>query len=296
MGTEARLIATHADADVLERARERLAQLEARWSRFLPDSELSRLNRLAGRPVVVSSETFELVSRAIQGWYASDGRFDPTVLDALVASGYDRTFADIDLRDDRPAPPPVPAAGCAGIELLDAISAVKLPPQVHLDLGGIGKGHAADIVAREIVAAGAAGACVDLGGDVRVLGAGPGGGPWTVEVSGADPDGPALVTLSLLDGAVVTTTPRLRAWQRGGRQHHHLIDPTTGAAAMRGIASVTVVANEASLAEVLAKAAYLAGVDDGIALLDGAGVTGVIVDDAGTAHRVADLDRYLADH
>jgi len=74
----------------LDRARRRIDDLERRWSRFLPDSEVSRLNAGAGRPVLVSPETARLVARAVDAWRLTAGRFDPTVLPALVAAGYDR--------------------------------------------------------------------------------------------------------------------------------------------------------------------------------------------------------------
>ena len=100
MGTDAHVIVVGSDARHARRAalvaRDRLHELEARWSRFLPDSEVSRLNAASGVPVVVSSDTLGLVERAVEGWRRTHGSFDPTVLDALVAQGYDRDFGAID--------------------------------------------------------------------------------------------------------------------------------------------------------------------------------------------------------
>ena len=92
MGTDAHIVVVGATPDHARRAVDRVADLERRWSRFRPDSEISQLNRNAGWPTIVSAETFELVAAAVNAWSATNGRFDPTVLQAMVANGYDRTL------------------------------------------------------------------------------------------------------------------------------------------------------------------------------------------------------------
>ena len=293
MGTEVHVVVVDGDPGLLDRARAAIERLEAKWSRFRPTSELSQLNRAAGRTCIVSIETFELVNLAVQAWYLTGGRFDPTVHDALVTAGYDRTFREI-----APAPSirrpssPAPAPGCAAIALAPSVRAVTLPPGIALDLGGIGKGRAADLVATDLIAAGAAGASVGIGGDVRVNGAGLDGGAWEVGVESPFDEGTDLATLALADGAVVTSTRLFRTWQRDGIRQHHLIDPSTGSPAWTGVAAVTVVAGQAATGEVMAKAAYLAGADEGAALLAAAGLTGLLVEDTGAVRRVDNLEVY----
>src|SRR5213075_702821 len=92
MGTQVHLVATGATPAALEAARRLIVDCEQRWSRLLPDSELSALNRQAGEWVTLSESTYALVDAAIAGWRMTDGRFDPTVLPALVRAGYDRSF------------------------------------------------------------------------------------------------------------------------------------------------------------------------------------------------------------
>jgi len=155
MGTTARLVVTDGDEAVLDRAQARIDELESRWSRFRPDSELSRLNAAAGRTALVSRETYDLVQRAIDAWFLTEGRFDPTVLPALVANGYDRSFDRIAAPINASQARPRPAPGCAEIRLGVAVTSVTLPPGVQLDLGGIGKGYAADLVFQELMQRGA---------------------------------------------------------------------------------------------------------------------------------------------
>ena len=169
------------------------------------------------------------------------------------------------------------------MELDSLVSAVRLPRGVALDLGGIGKGYAADGVSGELLEAavpGVRGVLLNLGGDLRARGEAPGPHGWVVDVD--DPLGTGRTgLLSFVEGAIATSTRLRRAWTRGGEAQHHLIDPATGEPAAAGLASVTIVAGEAWRAEVLAKAAFVAGAADGAELVVRAGATGLLVTDDG---------------
>ena len=219
------------------------------------------------------------------------------MLAALEAAGYDRDFDAVPRTgvDDGAVEAEVAAApGCAGVELDRLVSAVRLPRGVTLDLGGIGKGFAADEVSEELLAAavaGVRGVLVNLGGDLRARGDAPTPYGWVIDVDdplGTDRTG----LLALADGAIATSTKLRRAWARGDRTLHHLIDPRTGAPVESGLASVTVVAGEAWRAEVLAKAAFVAGRDDGRALIERAGATGLLVTDDGDVVELTGLTAF----
>ena len=220
MGTRAHVIVTAPDlelAELLGRAAiTRLHTLEAKWSRFRPDSEISALNRADGASVVVSSETVELVARSVEAWHRTDGAFDPTVLPSLVAAGYDRDFGSLGADDDGSGrrARSGPAPGCGGIVIDGA--RVTLPAGVALDGGGIGKGLAADTVVDLVMSAGATGACVNVGGDLRVAGTAPGSDPWSVTVE-HPLGGPTLGTIDLHDEALVSSWRTRRTWGASGR-------------------------------------------------------------------------------
>ena len=269
MGTEARVVVVGGTAADLDAARARIDELESRWSRFRPDSELCRVNAGAGRPVRVSAATCELVAAAIDAWRDTGGRFDPTVLDALEAAGYDRPFASG--LDDPTRTGHAPAArGCDAIVVDARTGTIMLPVGVRIDLGGIAKGHAADLVACELRTRGAAGALVDLGGDLRVAGAGPAGDAWAVGVEHVP--GPALL---VRDGGLATSATTRRRWTRAGSVQHHVIDPATGRPARSTADAVTVFAATAAIAEVTATAALLAG-PDAIDVLRASSASGVV--------------------
>ena len=144
--------------ELADRAVARINQLEARWSRFLPDSEVSRLNGAVGAPVVVSDDTATLIARMVDAWHLTEGLVDCTLLGDLVRAGYDRPFSQ--LPADRPAPAGVLRRIYGGDpgDIERHGNTVTLPLGLGIDPGGIGKGLAADLVTAELLAAGAAGA------------------------------------------------------------------------------------------------------------------------------------------
>ena len=278
MGTDIHVIAVagrqRAAAAALDKARERIDELEALWSRFRPTSDISIANAMAGTSVRVSQETIALVQRATDGYRLTEGRFDPTVLGAVVRAGYDRSYEQI-----RPEVQTSDARtfGAPLVEVDPIAGLMRLPEGVGFDPGGIGKGLAADIVVAELLDR-VDGICVNLGGDLRVAGQAPDDCGWVISVEhpyGGPPHG----DICIADGAVATSSRTRRVLKDGG---HHLIDPATGRPAETSVLSSTVIAGQAWFAEVLAKAAFLAGPVEGPALLASADAEGLLLLDDGT--------------
>ncbi len=242
MGTQIELLSVADEAGAaFDAAEAEFHRLEASMTRFRPDSELSALNE-AGT-LVAERDLLEVVRLAVDGRERTDGRFDPTVHDAVAGAGYDRTFDD--LPDD--GPPPKSGRPCGG-EVRISGSRIDLGEGVKLDLGGIGKGYAAERAASLLAEAGPC--LVNAGGDVALRGT-----AWPIGVETSD--GP--VTLALENGALATSGRDRRTWRRGSRELHHLIDPCTGEPAESDLLRATVVAGDAVEAEIWAKALFLAG-------------------------------------
>jgi thiamine biosynthesis lipoprotein len=292
MGSEAHLVVVGgADADdLLGMAVARIERLESLWSRFRGDSEVSELNRRAGTTVPVSPETVELVRRAVEGWWLSGGAFDPTVLGAVVRAGYDRSFEALGDAGTHAPSPTVTAAA----DIVVGTDTVALPAGAGFDPGGIGKGLAADMVVAELLAAGAHGACVNLGGDVAVAGTGPDGAGWTVAVEHQLRPEP-LAHLGLSSGAVTTSTTLRRRWRQGGQLRHHLVDPRTGEPSGSDVDHVTVVAGKAWVAEVLGKAVLLRGSTYCFDILGGTGAEALAVTTSGEVRTTPGLAAYMGD-
>lgn len=276
MGSDIHVVVVGAGGLIVA-ARRRIDELERRWSRFLPDSEVSELTRLAGNPVMVSDDTVGLITRAQEAWRFTGGMFEPLVLGAMLQAGYTSSFET--LPADAPArSTSLRLVACTSITV-DG-NTVTLPAGTGLDAGGIGKGLAADLVTVELLEAGATGACVNMGGDVRVAGASPDGDGWTVAVEHPWSSQP-VVNVGVTDGAVATSTTLRRRWMVNGQERHHLIDPRTGQPAITDINLVTVVAGTAWAAEVLAKAVLIRGSAHPFDLIDGSGAQAMIVTDDG---------------
>ena len=132
MGTTAHVIVTGGRSGLADRAVERLEELEARWSRFRSDSEISRLNERPGVPVLVSRDTYQLIEHALEGWRLTEGRFDPTLLREVRAAGYDRSFELIGSPTRRVAMPRRPGVSAARPRTSDRPGAeqIRLDPIV----------------------------------------------------------------------------------------------------------------------------------------------------------------------
>jgi thiamine biosynthesis lipoprotein len=265
------VVAPDCEADrLLDLGIARVHRLEAMWSRFRPDSEVSRLNRRAGTPVVVSPETITLVEAMVQGWHVTVGSFDPTLLATLVELGYAQSREDATRRTSLPAGTAM--SGRPGAIRLDrAASTVTLPEHTAIDPGVIGKGLAADLAVADLVADGAAGALVEIGGDLSAAGEPPDGG-WTIAVD----TGAAPATIRLVSGGVATSTSRLRRWERDGERRHHLVDPCTLQPSTNDVLSCSVVAGTAAWAEVFTKVAFARSVLDSVALFERHGLAASI--------------------
>jgi len=293
MGSDAHLVVVGGSVGLVERARARVEELEQRWSRFLPGSEVSELTRRAGTAVTVSPDTMLLVDLAIEAFRLSGGSFDPTVLGDVVRAGYDRSFDALDGRDQSHLdldPMSSLTTGCGDIQICG--STVCLPAGTGFDPGGIGKGLAADLVTEDLLEAGAEGACVNLGGDVRVRGTGPDHGPWTVAVEHPWSPEP-IARFGLLDGAVATSTSLKRRWVSGGEVRHHLIDPGTGRPSDSDLTLVAAVAPNAWVAEIMAKSVLLRGTDHPFDLIGGIGTEALAVDAAGRIQASDGLPDFL---
>jgi len=257
MGTEIELL-VHADGadSALDAAEQEFHRLEALLSRFRADSELSRLNR--DGVVEAGHDLLRVVTLSLDGRERTGGRFDPTVHDALVAAGYDRTFDEVAsvVRPDTWSPP------SAGGEVTLDGARIELEPGVRLDLGGIGKGYAAERAAELLATAGPC--LVNAGGDIAVR-----DGSWPVGVD--------TLTLELSNCGLATSGRDRRHWRRGDRELHHLIDPRTGEPADSDVLRVTVVASDAVEAEIAAKALFLSGAEGARRQADAAGMPAVIV-------------------
>ena len=245
MSASARICVVGGDAGIAEDARARLLELAGRWDSAAADSEIGRINTGSGAPVPASPETVLLVGLALQAARETRGGYDPRALPRVLdgVGGFGRedsttTWIERFVVD--------PRSGTVGI-----------PPCAALDLGGIDRGLAADLVVADALDAGAYGVCVDVGGHVRAAGAAPCRNGWVLAVE--HPLAPQPVASLRLRGGAVGTSARTAYTGRASAQE------------TPGLVAVTVVGASAWHAKAIARAALRAGYRRGQALVESAG-------------------------
>ena len=266
MGTSCALAVTVRSLDqrgaqrALDAGQAEVESCERALSRFDPDSDLSRLNAASGGWVEVDGRLLDALVLAMRAREDTGGRFDPTILPALVAAGYDRTFEEL---EERPARTANGWRAAADVEVDPRHGRARVERGAAVDLGGIGKGFSAGrtLLAMALAWPGLPGALVDLGGDLALAGLPPDGRSWRVGVADARTPGETLMTLAIEQGGVATSGRDRRRFGPN-RSLHHLIDPSTGAPALAGPLSVTVVAPDPAEAEAHATALALSTLED----------------------------------
>jgi FAD:protein FMN transferase len=267
--------ARHAD-DAIERAFGWFREIESRCTRFNPDSELMQLTTRIGVPVAVSPIVFEAVRFAISVAKDTGGAFDPAIGHRMEARGFNRED-----RTGRIIHTEVAAADDVSfrdVRVDEDAQTITLERPLVLDLGAVAKGLAIDAAARELEPL--TDFVIDAGGDLYLGGSSPRGSDWFVGVRHPRSPGELIHSMRLSNQAVCTSGDYERVAGRRGdadlAAEHHILNPRSGTSPS-AVASATVVAPTAMLADALATAAFVLGPVEGIRLLERHGVDGLIV-------------------
>jgi thiamine biosynthesis lipoprotein len=255
-------------------------------SRFRADSELSRLNWAAGFSVRVGPVLLDAVSAALRAARLTDGDVDPTVGEALIALGYDRSFSELSESTAR-SRPLAAVPGWRTVQVDRDAGTVRLAPGVSLDLGATAKALAADRAAAAAREAAGCGVLVSFGGDLAVAGPAPASG-WRVRVTDdhrAGVEAPGQ-WITVWEGGLATSSVMVRRWQTDLGVAHHLVDPSTGRSVDGVWRTVSVCAASCLDANIASTAAIVRG-SRAVAWLEGLGLPSRLVGVDGTAHHLA---------
>ncbi len=232
-------------------------------SRFRIDSELTRLNQVHEQPVHVSPVLWDVFQAARQAEQLTAGLVTPTVLNAMLDAGYDRTFDELPhLAPAITASVEPTAAPLKDLSVNETDRTITLPQGVGLDFGGVAKGWAAHQAMLRLQAEGPA--LVDAAGDIAISGPRSDGSPWQIGVADPFHDQGEIETLFLSRCGVATSGKNRRRWTRDGALKHHIISPLTNQPAETDALTVTVVAPDVMQAEAAAKAAFIMGSQTGL--------------------------------
>lgn len=269
---------TEAAEAIAFRAMAEAERIERKYSRFLETSLIARINRSAGRtPVGVDEETIRLVGEALRLAHLTDGRFDPTV--GVLRRVWNYREGRVPSRSEVDAL--LPLVDYHQVSVAEGTVFLRREG-MELDLGGVCKEYAVDLVATRLREEGVESAVVNLAGDVRCVRARGDGKPWKIGVR--DPRGKAGCRFSVRltwDGSVASSGDYERFFIKDGVRYHHLLDARTGWPA-RGLAATTAVAASALEAGLAATAAFLLGPVEGLQYLEDApGVEGALIREDG---------------
>ncbi len=286
MGGHATISLVGASSVLLDAVFDLANRCEALWSRFLPASDITRLNWAEGESIEVDPLTVGLIEAMREGVMITRGTFDPTVLPNVLAAGYVASVTTPALVTTIPASAQSP--GQLHRVTVDGTQ-VRMPLGTSLDAGGIGKGLAADVLCKFALAQGAWGIMAEIGGDIVVAGQAPDGVAWLLGVENPFDTTELVSSVRIARGAIVTSSQRKRRFD-GGR--HHLIDPASGVSALTTIETVTVIAATGARAEALTKPGFMWSLPDYLAWLPDVGAAGLLVDATGHQHTTTNWGRY----
>ena len=271
-------------------AKKEIIRIEDLISSWDQKSETSRINRNAGIAAVeVSKELFDLIFRAQQISKLSSGAFD------LTFAAVDKLWNFDGRESEMPNPDALKASvfniGYQLIELNEQSLTVFLPKKgMKIGFGAIGKGYAADSAKQLLVERGVLGGIINASGDMNTWGTKPDGSSWTIGIVNPMNNKKVFSWFSLEHNAVVTSGDYEKFTQINGRRYSHIIDPRTGIPS-QGIVSCTIFAGKAELADAIATAVFVMGVESGLFLIDQLpDIEAILIDDSGIIHRSKNIE------
>ena len=254
------------DEELLEQCQKMCADYEAKFSRNIPESEISQINSAGGAPVTVSDETIKIIKKGIYYGDLSDGAFDITI--GAVSSLWD-------FKSENPSPPSpeMLAEAVSHVDykkiILSDNTVTLSDPYAKLDLGAIAKGYIADRLKDYLTEQGVKHALINLGGNVVAVGKKPDGSPFNIGIAKPfSEEGKALTSVKIEDKSIVTSGTYQRYFEINGNLYHHILDPATGNPCNNGLNSVTIITDSSLTADALSTTCFVLGPDKGMKLVN----------------------------
>ena len=257
MDTYCKIIAYGANAEkAVDAAQKEIRRLDGLLSAHAGDSEISRLGK--NRSAVVSVDTATLLTRSLALHKETGGAFNITL--APVSQCWGFPHGPYHVPDETEIQNALAKTGMRFIQWNEETRYCALDgADVSLDFGGIAKGYAAEKMAEKLAQDNTGGALINLGGNIKAVGAKPDGSAWRVGVQNPDEKESYLGILSVKDSSVVTSGDYERYFINDNIRYHHILNPKTGRPAQNGIRSVTIVCRDCTLADGLSTALFVMG-------------------------------------
>lgn len=284
-GTMNYIQAAQGTQDILSRMASYCASLDDKLSVFKEKSEISQINREAGKnEVMISEETYRILECAMEYAERSNGAFDITIRPAVALWNIGQTRERIPGEEEKKKAAEL--IGYQSLHLNQARRTAYLEREGQaIELGSIAKGFAADAVAGKLQESGITSALLNFGGTIYGVGNRPDGTPWRVGIQNpTQKRGISVGSIHLTDGAVVTSAVNERFFFRDGRRYHHLIDPRTLEPAQSGVLGVSAAGASAMKLDAATTAFFVLGPEKGIALAHQFGMDAIFLMDDGNIY------------
>lgn len=263
---------------ICQKTSELIKQLEQKMSYFIPQSFISRLNSSSGEAAIkMDPDTFYVLKSAGKYYEMSDGAFDITV--APLTALWRDCINQKNLPSENVIQSLLPAVSGAGIVLDGKAGSARIGMYQSVDLGGIGKGYAADMVLKAYKDLGVTSAFINLGGNVHTLGKKINGEPWMIGLQNPrSTRGDFIAALAISDKSAVTSGDYEKYFESESRRFHHIVDPKTGYPARTDLISATVLSGSSMEADALSTAVFVSGLERGMELIKKTpGAEGVVI-------------------
>ncbi|OUS68320.1 thiamine biosynthesis protein ApbE [Paenibacillus sp. MY03] len=247
-----------------EEVNEILERIDREMNRQREDSELAEVNAEGGKSAVkVSEETMEVIQAAMVYAHLSEGKFNPAIgplVDLWRIGNEGASVPEQKLLNEK-----LELIDFKDVVIDEANRTVRLNRAgMALDLGGIAKGYAADVIADYLKSEGFNSAIIDLGGNIMALGNKPNGSQWNIGIQEPDEQrGQQVGSIKVSNQTVVTSGVYERFFKKDGRLYHHILDTSTGFPVQNGLLSVTLVTNLSIDADALSTTAFAMGAEEG---------------------------------
>ena len=249
----------HGKEAVAEAVKE-IQRLDDLLSTGSEESEVTALNQNGGG--ILSEDTAYLWEKSVEAFEETKGAFDVTIYPVMKAWG----FADSNFQvpEKEMLQKLIQKVDSSAAVYDEEIKNLQLPQSVEIDFGGIAKGYTSERVAQVMKDCGVKSGMLNLGGNVELIGEKPDGSKFKVAIQSPAHDGNYLGVLQISDMAVITSGSYERYFEEGGVTYHHIIDPATGYPAKNGLLSVTIVSQDATLADAYSTALFVMGTQEAI--------------------------------
>lgn len=269
MGTEVliQLDCRSGNEGILENIPSWFDSWENSLSRFRKNSELSRLNRSGGESFLLSNVMWEVLQLSLTNEKDSNGLITPGVFNTLNALGYNQPFDTINAYSEGEFNNEFDIQNVSDQILLSSdVKCILMPPGLHLDFGGVGKGWACNQVLTRLSSLGPT--LVDTGGDIAISGTPEGNRYWIIGIENPSDPEDEFTQVAITDCGIATSGRNKRKWTRNGVEYHHLVDPRTNTSSDTDVLSATVIAKDVIQAEYSAKMINILGSEQGISWLN----------------------------